>query len=350
MDTTTLMKAAVLYQTGQPLVIEDGIEIPSLLPGQVLVKIAYSGLCRSQLLEVRGGRGDDPYLPHLLGHEGSGTVVDIGEQVTKVQPGDTVVVGWIKGQGADVGGTRYRKGEAFFNAGGVTTFSEYAVVSENRCVQLPEGVPLDIGVLFGCAVPTGAGIVLNEIAPTAGSSLAIFGLGGIGLSALMAAVLCGCAPLIAIDIDPVKLQMAEKIGADYTVNPGESDALAQIRELTAGKGVDFSLEAAGVTSSIELAFQSVRDRGGLCIFASHPDSKERIRLDPHDLIRGKQIRGSWGGECDPDRDILRFAQLYQQGRLPLEQLLSHRYKLEQINQALDDLEQRKIVRALIEMV
>jgi len=343
------MQAAVLYQTGEPLVVENRVEIPRLQPGQVLVKLAYSGLCRSQLLEVRGGRGMDRYLPHLLGHEGTGEVVAVGGRVRKVKAGDAVVLGWIKGSGADVGGTEYRQGEKKFNAGGVTTFSEYSVVSENRCVPLPQGVPLDVGVLLGCAVPTGAGIVVNEIDPLPGSSIAIFGLGGIGLSALMATGLYHCSQVIAVDIDPDKLQLARDFGADQVINAATENVVEQIFELTGGKGVDFSLEAAGTTLSIEQAFKSVRDRGGLCIFASHPDSSERIQLDPHDLIRGKQIRGSWGGECDPDRDVPRFAQLYLDGRLPLERLLSHRYKLDQINQALDDLEQRKIVRALIEI-
>jgi len=344
-----LMKAAVLYRTGEPLVVESGIEIPSLLPGQVLVKLAFSGLCRSQLLEVRGGRGEDRYLPHLLGHEGTGEVVAIGERVSKVKAGDPVILGWLKGSGADVGGTEYRQGEKRFNAGGVTTFSDYSVVSENRCVPLPQGVPLDVGVLFGCALPTGAGIIINEIDPPPGSSLAIFGLGGIGLSALMATRLYQCAQVIAVDVDPVKLRLARDFGADQIVNSATENVVARIFELTGGKGVDFSMEAAGTTHSIEQAFQSVRDRGGCCVFASHPDSRERIQLDPHDLIRGKQIRGSWGGECDPDRDVPRFAKLYLEGRLPLARLLSHRYRLEQINQALEDLEQRKIIRALIEI-
>lgn len=349
MDTATQMKAAVLFQTGQPLVIEDRIEIPRLQPGQVLVKVAYSGLCRSQLLEVRGGRGDDPYLPHLLGHEGTGEVIAVGERVSKVKAGDSVILGWIKGSGADVGGTVYRKGEQSFNAGGVTTLSDYSVVSENRCVALPEGVPLDVGVLFGCAVPTGAGIVINEIDPSPGSSIAVVGMGGIGLSALMATGLYQCSQVIAVDIEPEKLQLARDFGADQVINSATENVVERILELTGGRGVDFSLEAAGTAESIEQAFKVVRDRGGLCVFASHPDSRERIRLDPHDLIRGKQIRGSWGGGCDPDRDIPRFAQLYRQGRLPLDQLLSHRYKLNRINRALDDLEQRKIVRALIEI-
>ena len=173
------MKAAILEQLNSPLVIKD-IEIPSLAPGQVLVKLAYSGVCQSQLMEIKGKRGDDKFLPHLLGHEGSGVVMEIGESVTKVRPGDKVILGWIKGSGLNVNGAIYKSYDGKnVNSGGVTTFNEYSVVSENRCTILPGGVPMDIAVLFGCAIPTGAGIVMNTLKPYTGSSIAIWGLGGI---------------------------------------------------------------------------------------------------------------------------------------------------------------------------
>ncbi len=195
------MKAAVLFRLNEPLQIIDAIEIPSLASGQVLVKVAFSGVCHSQLMEVRGKRGSDPYLPHMLGHEGSGIVMKIGLGVKKVKPGDKVVLGWIKGEGMDVPGTRYKHGDTVINAGGVTTFSDFTVVSENRCVKIPEQVPLDVAVLFGCALPTGAGIITNRIRPEAGSTLAIFGLGGVGMSALMASGLYNCSAVIAVDVE-----------------------------------------------------------------------------------------------------------------------------------------------------
>ena len=158
------IRAAVLTKLGNPLEIIEGIEVPELRPGQVLVKVSYAGVCHSQLMEARGKRGDDPFLPHMLGHEGTGVVVEIGEGVTKVKVSDHVVLGWIKGEGADAGGTKYMAPNGqIINSGGVTTFSDYTVVSENRLVPLPEGTPDDLGVLYGCALPTGMGIVLNEI-------------------------------------------------------------------------------------------------------------------------------------------------------------------------------------------
>ena len=343
------MKAAVLYQTGKPLVIEENIIIPELKAEQVLVKIAYSGLCHSQLMEVQGDRGKDHYLPHLLGHEGSGIVIKVGKKVKKVKPGDYVILGWIKGEGNDAGGTTYRKGSTIINAGSVTTFSNYSVVSENRCVKLPEGIPLDIAVLFGCAIPTGAGIVINEIAPQQKDVVAVFGLGGIGLSALMAIHIFECQKVIAIDIEEDKLIIAKDFGATHTVNSKKENPIDVIRQFTNGKGADYSIEAAGTTLAIEQAFQSVHSQGGLCIFASHPKADDRIRIDPYDLICGKQIRGTWGGNCNPDRDIPRFAKLYRDGKLPLKKMISHRYSLDTINEALNDLKERRIIRALIEI-
>ncbi|MFC1532310.1 zinc-binding dehydrogenase [Thermodesulfobacteriota bacterium] len=342
-------KAAVLYNTGQSLIIEDQIEIPRLHSGQILVKIAYSGVCHSQIMEVRGKRGEDRYLPHMLGHEGTGIVVDIGANVNKVKPGDYVVLTWIKGLGADVDGAIYSKGNRTINSGPVTTFNEYSVVSENRCVKLPDKVPLDVAVLFGCAFPTGAGIIINELCPKADSSIAFFGLGGIGLCALIVTRSFACKTVIAVDVEDNKLHLAKELGATHFINASQEGPIEKIMEITNDEGADYSIEAAGKASTIEQAFKSVRKQGGLCVFASHPKEGDFIQLDPHDLLSGKQVRGTWGGGCLPDRDIPRFAELYLSGELPLEKILTHRYPLQQINKALDDLEQQKIGRALIEI-
>lgn len=340
--------AAVLEDIKKPLSILE-LDVPSINPGQVLVEIEFSGVCHSQLMEARGYRGKDKFLPHLLGHEGTGTVVQIGIGVTKVKIGNKVILGWIKAEGMDVPGTRYHRGNEVVNAGGVTTFSTLSVVSENRCVLIPEGIPMDVAVLFGCAIPTGAGMVINHVKPNQGSSIAIFGLGGIGMSALMATRLFKCSKVIAIDIEDSKLEMAREFGATQTINSSRQNTIETIRELTNGSGVDFSIEAAGLTTTIETAFQAVRKSGGLCVFASHPKNGDHISIDPYDLICGKRIEGSWGGESKPDRDIPLIAELYRNGQLPLEKLLSRRYSLAQINEAFDDLENRRIVRAIIDM-
>lgn len=343
------MKAAVLERPGSKLRIVSGVQVPAPGRGQVLVHLAYSGVCHSQLMEASGARGPDPYLPHLLGHEGSGVVLEVGPEVTKVKRGDRVILGWIKGRGADVPGPRYTCGCESFNAGGVTTFNERAVVSENRCVLLPEGVPMDVAVLFGCALPTGAGILINEIRPEPRKTIAIYGLGGIGLSALMAAKLFEFRQIIGVDVSDAKLALANEFGATSTINSLRQDPVAEIRALTGGQGVDYSVDASGSASVTELAFASIRRGGGLCVFASHPSAGSQIRLDPYELICGKQIRGSWGGACDPDIDIPRLAQLYVSGKLPLRKLLSRRYALDQINEALEDLDQQRVERPLIEL-
>lgn len=345
------MKAAVLMRLDRPLDIVSEIELSAPGRGQVLVKLAYSGVCHSQLMEARGRRGADPYLPHLLGHEGSGKVISIGEGVTKVSPGELVVLGWIKGNGLESGGMQYHCDclSQKINAGGVTTFNEYALVSENRVVPLPNNVPLDIAVLFGCALPTGAGIITNDLRPAAGSSVAVFGLGGIGMSALMATMLFQCAKVIAIDVSADKLTLAHSFGATHAIDASISDPINEIQALTDGLGVDYAVEASGQVKVIEQAFASIRRGGGLCVFATHPEKGKKISIDPYELICGKQIRGSWGGSSNPDRDIPMFAKLYLEGKLPLEKLITKRYRLDDINQALDDLEHRRVGRPLIEI-
>jgi S-(hydroxymethyl)glutathione dehydrogenase/alcohol dehydrogenase len=343
------MKAAVLYEFGAPLEICGDVEVPPLQRGQVLVRLAYSGVCQSQLMEVRGRRGDDPFLPHLLGHEGSGLVVGLGPDVTKVMQGDKVVIGWIRSSGIEAPVPSYTRGGEILNAGRVTTFNEYAVVSENRCIALPDGVPLDVGVLFGCALPTGAGIVSNTMRPNPGASVAIVGVGGVGLSALLALALFDCEIVVAVDISDDKLRLAADLGATHTVNARQRDPVEAIRELTKGRGVDFAIEAAGRSDTIEQAFAAVRREGGLCVFASHPEAGARITLDPFELICGKRISGTWGGASNPDRDVPVFSDLYLEGKLPLERLISHRYALEDINEALEDLEQHRTSRPLIEI-
>lgn len=340
------MKAAILYQTNQPLEIEN-ITWNTLEYGQVLVEIAYSGVCHSQLMEARGKRGEDKWVPHLLGHEATGIVKDIGPDVTKVAKGDRVVLGWIAGSGIDAQGALYQNGNKTINSGKVTTFSEYSVVSENRVVKLDNHIPLDVGVLFGCAIPTGAGIVINEIKPKKGTSIAILGLGGIGLSALMATKLYEFDKIIAIDIEESKLTLAKEFGANYTINSRDENVLEKIKELTNNLGVDYCVEATGLTSIIEMGFKVIKRSGGLCVFASHPQNGDLIKIDPFELICGKNIKGSWGGSCNPDIDLPKFFALYKEGSLPLEKILDKKYTLDEINTALDDLENRRVTRPLI---
>ena len=191
-------QAAILTETGKPLVLAD-VVVPDLKPGQVLVEIAYSGACGTQVAEWRGEKGRDPWLPHCLGHEGTGIVLDVGTKVSKVQAGDKVVLSWIKGQGIEAGGSVYLWDNKEINAGAVTTFQRHAVVSENRLTLVPDGLALDLAVLLGCAAPTGMGSVLNVLKVCPGDSIAVFGAGGVGLNAILAAALSGASTIIGID-------------------------------------------------------------------------------------------------------------------------------------------------------
>jgi len=345
--TVEYMTAAVLFETEKPLQIICNIRLPPLDAGQVQVKVLFSGLCHSQLMEVSGGRGEDKYLPHLLGHEGVGIVEKIGEGVTKVNVGDKVVIGWIKGVGMDVSGARFPHQNIVINSGAATTLSSHTIVAENRVVILPKGFPDELAVLLGCALPTGLGLVFNELQPAKHKQIAVFGLGGVGMSVLLAARYSEPTMLIAVDVTDEKLAIAKQLGATHTINASQVDPVTEIQRLTAGIGVDYSLEAGGTTHTIEQAFAVVRDGGGQCVFASHPKEGESIRLEPHAFHRGKKIRGSWGGGSQPDEDIKKFAELYQQGGMPLEALISKEYSLLDINTALDDMANKRIIRALI---
>jgi len=235
-------KAAVLTKQKAPLEIWE-LEIPELKAGQVLVKVAYSGLCHSQLNEINGVKGEDKFIPHTLGHEGSGTIEAIGPEVTKVKPGDHVVLSWIKGKGADVPSCRYGN----VNSGAISTFMTHAVISENRVIPIPDAMPLKEAALLGCAIPTGAGVVKNEMELQAGESFAVFGSGGIGLSALLAAKGAKADPIIAIDVNETKLNQAISCGATHVINATKQDPVAAILEITKGSGVDYVLSPASST-------------------------------------------------------------------------------------------------------
>ena len=340
------MKAAVLTNVQCPVEIKT-LELPRPSRGQVVVKVKYAGLCRSQLMEVEGARGEDKYLPHLLGHEGVGTIHSVGDGVTKVTIGDRVILGWIKGDGAESTGTTYKSIDGkTINAGQITTFSDYTVVSENRVTICPPNVSDEIAVLFGCALPTGAGMVLNQLQPPESATVLVMGLGGVGLSALLALHHFNIRTIIAMDIEGNKLQLAKELGATHTFLSTE-EGMGEFYQAFP-EGVDFAIESAGLCKTIERAFDCL-NQTGLCLFASHPPSGEKIQLDPHDLISGKRIQGSWGGASQPDKDIPIIAEIINRYHLPVEKLLSGNYSLQQINKALDDLKSRKITRALIDM-
>ena len=339
--------AAVLRIPGLDLDIVT-LTAPTLARGQVRVKMLFSGVCRSQLLEARGQRGEDPWLPHLLGHEGVGVVLEVGAGVSKVVPGDRVIVGWIKGSGIDSAAPAFTTidGEQI-NAGPVTTFAEQTVVSENRVYLKPEALTDRVAALFGCALLTGAGMVLNEARPTPGESVLINGLGGVGLSALVATIGLGAAVFV-VDPDPRKQETALELGAQAAMSPSDLHSGGALHALPS-HGVDIAIDASGTTSGIEAAFECLRFGGGRLFFASHPPSGDRICLDPLDLIRGRRIHGSWGGGSSPDVDIPRLAEAVVKSGVALDFMVPRTYELSEINDALADLEQNEAMRPLIRL-
>lgn len=335
----------MLFEPGRPLELVE-LQLPPLQPGQVLVEIAYSGVCHSQLNEVRGRKGPDRYLPHVMGHEGSGRVLAVGAAVRKVETGDHVVLTWIKGGGADVASVRYESARGPINSGAIATFMAHTVTCESRLVRLTPDFPLRTATLLGCAIPTGGGIVLHTGDVQPGRSVAIFGVGGVGAAAIAVAASAGASPLIALDIVPEKLEFARRLGATHTLDARQPTVAQQLRELTGG-GVDLAVEAAGLPPVMESAFSSVHPGGGLCVIAGNVAHGETIRLDPFDLIKGRRIVGSWGGETDPDTDIPRYARMALAGKLNLDDMISHEFALPDINRALDALEVGKVARAIV---
>lgn len=340
-------QAAVLVETGKPLELGE-LDIPALKPGQVLVEVAVSGVCHTQILECRGYRGQDRFLPHCLGHEGSGTVHDIGPGVLKVKVGDRISLSWIKGSGADVGGSVYQWGQRRVNAGAITTFSRFSIISENRLTVIPENISMLDGAMLGCAVATGVGAVFNTARPKPGQSIVVFGAGGVGLCAIAGAAISGCAPIIAVDIHRHKLNLAKSMGATHCLLAVGADCVDEIGRICPG-GADFSIESSGRPEVMVKALLSVRSQGGVAVVIGNARYGEHLQIDPRQLNLGKRLMGTWGGDNWPDRDYPRYLKLLSSGRLNLSPMLSKTYRLDHVNQALDDLESGQVARPLIEM-
>lgn len=337
--------AAILEEINKPLALRE-LEIPVLLPGQVLVDVKYSSICHTQINEIRGRKGEDRFLPHTLGHEGSGVVLEAGPGVTKVKAGDSVVLTWIAGIGMNVPGSKYLCGGKTVNSGAVSTFMRQAVVSENRLVPI-DGVPMELMPLLGCAIPTGFGLVQNNLKPEPGASLCVWGVGGVGLSVVLGAKALGCATIIAVDLQPAKLEFAMALGATHAVD-GSKDPVAEIMAITKGRGVDFGVDCAGHVKTIEAGYAAIRKGGGRFLVAGNPPHGHRISLDPFDLISGKNISGTWGGETKVDTDLPIYQRAFNDGKLPLNKLITHREKLENINSAVELMETGRTGRILIE--
>lgn len=326
------MLAAVLVELRKPLEIVE-LDMPSALEaGQVLVKVHYSGICGSQLGEIDGAKGEDKFLPHLLGHEGSGTVLEIGAGVRYVKPGDKVVLHWRKGLGIDSATPSFQWAGRKVNSGWVTTFNEYAIVSENRVTPIPADSDLEVAALFGCAVTTGFGVVTNNAKVKIGESVVVFGAGGVGLNIVQASALVSAYPLIAVDLHDSKLELAKAMGATHLISAKTTDARQAIRDICPG-GVDVFIDNTGQPPIIEMGYDLAKPQGRVTLVGV-PKKGNNISIYSLPLHFGRQISGSHGGEAIPQEDIPRYHELYRSGRLRLKELLTNRYPLTEINEAI----------------
>ena len=326
-------KAAILAQSREPLVVDE-IALPDTLGvGQVLVKVLYSTICGAQLNEIAAAKGPDKFLPHLLGHEASARVIEIGLGVTTVKPGDTVVLHWRPSQGIQCQPPTYQWRGKKLNAGWVTTFNDYAVVSENRMTVISPDYNLRDAPLLGCAVTTAAGVINNDANVKIGESVVVFGVGGVGLNVVQFADLAGANPIVAVDLVDSKLAMAKSRGATHCLNANAvSDMDAEIRKIVGAKGPDKVIETTGAKSVIELAY-NLTHADGTCVLVGVPSEKVSIYTLP--IHFNKVLTGSHGGDAVPHVDIPRLIRLIEAGRLSFEGLITHEFPLDDINAALD---------------
>ncbi len=370
-------KAAVLYRMEQPapyansrpLVIED-LELGGPQQGEVLVEVVAAGLCHSDLSVIDGSR--PRVMPMVMGHEAAGIVREVGPGVRGLAEGDHVVFSFVpvcghcpmcasgrgalceNGAKANVagcllgGGRRFKdsSGNELHHHLGVSTFSQFTVVAEQSLVRIDPALPLEKAALFGCAVTTGVGAVVNTARVELGASVAIFGLGGVGLSAVLGARAIGANPIVAVDLLDSKLALARKLGATHVVNASAADALDRIRSATGG-GANYAFECAGVPAALALAYAATR-RGGTTVAVGLPHPSQTFSLSPVSLVAEElTLKGSYMGSCVPQRDIPRFIAMYQAGLLSVDLLHTHTIALEEINAGMDALAAGQSVRQVI---
>ena len=356
------------YAQSKPLIIET-VELTPPGSLEVLVKIKAAGVCHSDLSAINGDRPRP--LPVALGHEASGVVVEVGLGVDNVTKGDHVVMSFLPicghcsycaegraslcepGYKANAAGTLLSgsrhirlKGYEVNHHSGVSAFSEYAVVSANSVVKITKEIDLAKAALFGCAVVTGVGAVMNTCRVKPGDSVAVIGLGGVGLAAILGAVASGAGQIVAVDLVPAKLELAKELGATRTFLASDPDVAAAIKASTGG-GVDYAIEMAGSAKAFDLAY-NITKRGGTTATAGLANVNSKFEISPLPLVgEERTIKGSYMGSCVPSRDIPRYIDLFLQGKLPVDKLLSSTGSLDEINDAFDRLDRAEVIRHLI---
>jgi S-(hydroxymethyl)glutathione dehydrogenase/alcohol dehydrogenase len=342
------MRAAILTELNTPLVVAD-IELPeSLSFGQVLVHVHYSGICGAQINEIEGAKGPDKFLPHLLGHEGSGAVLDTGPGVRTVKKGDRVVMHWRPSAGLQSETPTYRWNGTTVNAGWVTTFNDRAVVSENRVTAIPDDVDLRIAPLFGCAVTTAMGVVNRDAAVQIGQSVVVFGVGGVGVNIVQSAAMVSAHPIVAIDIVDSKLEWARRFGATHVFNSNTDDVAARVREVVGASGADVVVDTTGRARVIELAYD-LTHADGKTILVGVPRKGDNISIYSLPLHFKKVLTGSHGGSAEPHVDIPRYIRLMRAGKMTLDGLVTDEFPLDCVNDAIALVRRGEAGRVLLKM-
>ena len=336
-----------MVETRKPLEIVE-LEVPSLREGQLLVKISHSGICGTQLMEIDGKKGTDKWLPHCLGHEATASVVDKHSSVKKLKINDQVILSWIKGNGMDAGGCQYTWNGTIVNAGPVTTFQEYAVVSEDRATKLNQLVPNAAYVLLGCAAPTGMGAVINVLKGKQDHSIAILGAGGIGICSILMARDIGMYPIISVDKSDDRLALAKAAGADIIINPGKQ-SISELILKEVNDGVDFCVEATGNKAVIENLMHCIKSRSGKAVIVGNVTYGESVNISPAEFNAGKSLLGTWGGDSNPDRDMNLFFRIIEKHKEFIDQLCPTSYRLEEVNTALDAMRQKSVGRGVLSL-
>lgn len=362
-------KAAVLFEVGQKLEIRE-VEVQKPQAGEVLIRMAAGGVCHSDLHVMTGHLSAS--LPAILGHEGSGIVEDVGPGVTSVRPGDHVIPLWrlscgeceyctggrpalcpagtqIRMTGRLLDGTSRFKldGKEIKHFAGVSSFSQYSVVPEKAVLKIPNDLPLERAALLGCAVITGVGAAINAARVKPGSSVAVFGAGGVGLNVIQGAAIAGAEKIIAVDLLENKLEYARRFGATHTVNASAGNPVEQVRALTDGRGVDYAFEVIGLPTTMRQAYDSLAKRGMAVVVGVTPMTTE-VSVPVMSLVFEERVlTGSVYGSSRPRLDILKLIDLYRAGKLKLDELLTRTYPFEQINAAYEALERGEVARSVV---
>ena len=341
-------RAAVLVKNKKPLKIDDIVFDGPLETGQILVKVLYSGICGKQIEEIEGLGGHDPYIPHMLGHEATALVEDIGPGVTKVKAGDIVVLLWMKGSGIQSNAPYYKnkKNNSTVNAGWVTTFNEFSVVSENRVTKINKNENLITSALFGCAATTGPGVIFNQAEIKPSDDVVVYGVGGVGIFVIQAAKLMNPKSLIAIDINDKSLKMAKDMGATNIINPIKSDVIQEVKNLTNDNGASKVIIVTGSKEGVEMGIEVAACPADVYLVGV-PPKEEKVEIDAWKVMHKRNLHGSLGGEINPDSDIHKYMSLFNKGLLPIDKTITKIFPFDEINNAINTMKSDNPGRVII---